>query len=111
MGRNSSSEKVPSRAKANGYIYRGHHEEDSKIDNSKYVAKMYAQLFDCSLRLTTWNRWIASVKKEKEDRGVPFLDDMMDGPCTTDARSLRAGLPPLDLPTTKDFFPLLCAHR
>ena len=28
----------------------------------------------------------------------------MDGPYTTEARSLRAELPPLDLPTTKDFF-------
>ena len=28
----------------------------------------------------------------------------MDGPYTTEARSLRKGLPPLDIPTTKDFF-------
>ena len=39
MGRISSSEKVLSRAKVNGYTYRAHHEEDSKINNSKYVIK------------------------------------------------------------------------
>ena len=56
------------------------------------------------LKLTTWNRWIASVKKEKEEQGVLFLDNTMNGPYTTEARSLRAGLPPLDIPTMKDFF-------
>lgn len=39
MGRISSSEAVLSRAKANGYVYRAHYEEDSKIDSHKYVAK------------------------------------------------------------------------
>lgn len=39
MGRNSASEEILLRAKANGYIYRAHHEEDSRIDNNKYVAK------------------------------------------------------------------------
>lgn len=47
---------------------------------------------------------MAAVKKEKEDEGVPFPDDIIDGPYTTEARSLRAGLPPLDLAITKDFF-------
>ena len=44
------------------------------------------------------------MKKEEEDEGEPFPDDIMDGPYTTEARSLRAGLPTLDLATTKDFF-------
>ena len=38
MGR-ISSEVILSRAKANGYVYKAHHEEDSKIDSHKYVAK------------------------------------------------------------------------
>ena len=28
---------------------------------------MYEHSFNCSLRLATWNRWIASAKEEKED--------------------------------------------
>ena len=32
-------EKVLLRAKANGYVYRAYYEEDTKIDNSKYMAK------------------------------------------------------------------------
>ena len=39
MGRNSSSEEILLRAKANGYVYKAHHEEDSRINNNKYVAK------------------------------------------------------------------------
>lgn len=66
--------------------------------------ELYAQSFNCLLQLTTQNRWIASIEKEKEDHGVPFLDDIINGLYIIEARSLRAGLPPLDLPTTKDFF-------
>lgn len=46
------------------------------------------------------------VKDKKCDEGVPFSKDMIrtDIPYTTGAESLRAGLPPLDLATTKDFF-------
>ena len=67
----------------------------AKLNNNKYVAKtikdqksvlrryeMCELSFNCSLRLTARNRWIASVKKEKEDQGVPFLDNIMDGPYT-----------------------------
>ena len=39
MGRHSLSKKVLLKAKANSYIYRAHHEEDSKVNNSKYIAK------------------------------------------------------------------------
>lgn len=46
------------------------------------------------------------VKDKKCDEGAPFSKDMIltDIPYTTGAESLRAGLPPLDLATTKDFF-------
>ena len=49
------------RAKADGYIYKAHHEEDNKSNNGTYVPKtikdqksilrryeMYDHLFDCS---------------------------------------------------------------
>ena len=56
------------------------------------------------LGLTALRRWVASVQKEKEEAGVPLLDDAVDAPYTAGAQRLRAGLPPLDLATTKDFF-------
>ena len=43
------------------------------------------------------------VKKEKEDERVLFSNDLLDDPYIVGARSLRAGLPPLDLATIKDF--------
>lgn len=59
--------------------------------------------FGCArmFRLTTLCRWLASFNKEKHDEGAPFLDET-DVPYTTGPQSLRAGLPPLDLATTKD---------
>ncbi len=95
MGRQVSSEEIFMRAKANDYIYKAHHEEDNKSNNSTYVPR--------KLSHNKWKRWVASVKKEKEDEGVPFSNDN-GRPVYTDARSLRAGLTPLDLASTKDFF-------
>ena len=39
MGRNSSLEEIPLRVKANPHVDMAHDKEDSKIDNTKYVAK------------------------------------------------------------------------
>lgn len=46
------------------------------------------------------------VKDKKREEGAPFSEDTTptDALYTTGAESLRAGLPPLDLATTKDFF-------
>ncbi|KAK3174043.1 hypothetical protein OEA41_001287 [Lepraria neglecta] len=102
MGRKKlSTEEVAKKAKANGYSYGACHEEDSKEASPTYEPK---SLRDQSYVLERYEMWVASVKKEKHDEGVPFLDDVVDAPYTTGAHSLRAGLPPLDRATTKDFF-------
>lgn len=61
MGRQVSSEEIFMRAKADGYLYKAHHEEDSQSNKSTDVPKtikdqtsvlrryeMYDHAFDCS---------------------------------------------------------------
>ena len=61
--------------------------------------------------LTHLNRWVVAVEKKEQDTGKALLSDdaAVDVPYTIGARSLRKGLPPLDLATIKDFLRFIIA--
>ena len=60
---------------------------------------------------THLSRWVVAVEKKEQDTGKALFGDdaAVDASCTMEARSLREGLPPLDLATIKDFLRFIIA--
>ncbi len=61
--------------------------------------------------LTQLSRWVVAVEKKQQDTGKALSvdDTVVDASYTMEARSLREGLPPLDLATIKDFLRFIVA--
>ncbi len=57
------------------------------------------------------SRWVVAVEKKDQDRGEALFGDdtAVDASYTMEARSLREGLPPLDLATITDFLRFVIA--
>lgn len=61
--------------------------------------------------LTQLSRWVVAVEKKQQDTGKALSvdDTVVDASYTMEARSLREGLPPLDLATITDFLRFVIA--